>query len=143
MRKLLLAIAGAALMFLLCNCSFPCGGAQSSPEKVVESYLEAFQKGDFDTMVLYTDEPEKSEEELVHLGKFIQMIELLDYSILQVGHLSEVEAAVEIKVTLRLMGQEKVHTDCVRTVMKGGKWYLTGEGDIKDISSRCGGSRQV
>lgn len=124
MRKLVSVPAGVVLLFLLCSCSMPHGGPQSSPEKVVDSYLAAFQKSDFETMFLYTAEPEKSEEELAQLKYFIQMIELIDYNILQVEYLSASEAEVEIKLIMRLMGHEKRHSDRVRVISKEGKWYL-------------------
>lgn len=127
MRKLVSVPAGVVLVFLLCSCSIPHGGPQSSPGKVVESYLAAFQKGDFETMLLYTAKPEKSEVELAQLNNFIQMIELTDYSILQVEYLSASEAEVEIRLIMCLMGHEKRHSDRVRVVVKEGKWCLAEE----------------
>lgn len=124
MKKQLPALVCVFLLFILCSCSFLERGPQSSPEKLMEAYLEAFQKNDFETMLRFTAELEESEEELAYLKNFIQMIELEKYSIAQVDYLSESEAAVKVNLTLRLMGHEKTQTDSVRVVRKEGKWFL-------------------
>ncbi len=126
MKKLLPALVSVVLFLIICSCSLLERGPQSSPEKLMEAYLEAFKKNDFETMFRFTDELEDSEDELAHLKNFIQMIELESYSIEQVDYLSESEAAVKVSLTLRLMGHAKIQTDSVRVVRKEGKWYIRG-----------------
>ncbi|HPU01282.1 MAG: hypothetical protein GX890_05250 [Firmicutes bacterium] len=126
MKRRLPGAAGLILFLLLffCGCSLLELGPQSSPEKLMETYLEALKNDDLETMLRLAAEPEENEEELAFLQKFIEMMEVESYSIDRVDYLSKSEAAVTISLSLRLMEQEKALTDSVKVVQKGGKWYL-------------------
>ena len=58
MKKMLPAPAGLILFLILiiCGCSILERGPQSSPEKLMETYLEAFKNDDFETMIRLSDE---------------------------------------------------------------------------------------
>lgn len=126
MRKRMPALCCILALLALCSCSPPGKGPQSSPEKLMEAYLEAFQSKDFETMFSLAAAPVEDEDELDHLVGFIRMIELEDYRILQVEYQSDSEASVEVDLTLRLLGQAKRHRDCIGLVRREGKWYLLG-----------------
>lgn len=126
MKKMLLAPAGLILFLILiiCGCSILERGPQSSPEKLMETYLEAFKNDDFETMIRLSDELGVSEDELAFLKNFIQIIELESYSIKQVEYISDSEAAVSISLVLQLMGYEKRLEDRIMVLQKEGKWYI-------------------
>lgn len=126
MKKHLPGPAGVILCLLLiaCGCSVLERGPQSSPEKLMEAYLEALRNDDFETMLQLTAEPGDNEDELAFLKNFIEMIEVESYTINKVDYYSESEAAVTISLVLRLMEREKTLTDSIMVVQKGGKWYL-------------------
>lgn len=124
MKKLLPALVGAVLIWTLGGCSFMERGPQSSPERLMEAYLGAFQEHDLDTMFSLTVEAEESEDELAHLRSFIQMIDLEAYTIEQVDYISENEAVVKISLNLRLMDHVKTQTDSVKVVCNEGLWFL-------------------
>ncbi|HOA36071.1 MAG TPA: hypothetical protein PKV91_03785 [Bacillota bacterium] len=126
MKKMLPAPAGLILFLILiiCGCSILERGPQSSPEKLMETYLEAFKNDDFETMIRLSDELGVSEDELAFLKNFIQIIELESYSIKQVEYISDSEAAVSISLVLQLMGYEKRLEDRIMVLQKEGKWYI-------------------
>lgn len=126
MKKSLFAMVYILLSLTLCSCSIFEGGPQSSPEKVMMAYLEAFKKYDFDAMACLTAEHGEDEVEQAQLINFIKMISLENYSIEGVEYYSESEAAVKVNLTMRLMGSEKTLGDSVKVVCKDGKWFLTG-----------------
>lgn len=123
MKKIFLA-AIFLLFIFLCGCFLPSRGPQSSPEKLMKAYLDAFKAGDFETMVRFSTGLTEESEELAYFKNFIQMFELECYSIEQVDYLSKNEAVVKVILTLRLMGYEKTQTDSVRVVRQEGKWYI-------------------
>jgi uncharacterized membrane protein YvbJ len=112
------------LILIICGCSILERGPQSSPEKLMETYLEAFKNDDFETMIRLSDELGVSEDELAFLKNFIQIIELESYSIKQVEYISDSEAAVSISLVLQLMGYEKRLEDRIMVLQKEGKWYI-------------------
>lgn len=124
MRKMMAALVCTLALLAPWGCSWFGKGPQSSPERLMEAYLAAFQSRDFETMFSLTAAAVENEDELDHLISFIRMIELEDYRILQVEYLSDSEAVVEVDLTLRLMGQEKRHRDRIGLVSREGKWYL-------------------
>ncbi len=124
MRKQLMAPVCILAVLVLGGCSLWRGGPQSAPEKLVETYMEAFQSKDFETMFSLTAERVENEDELEYLISFIRMIEIEDYSILQVEYISDSEAVVEIDLILRLMGQVRRHRDRLSLVRSEGRWYL-------------------
>jgi hypothetical protein len=126
---------GLTLAFLICllvvpaaagGCAVAPKGPQSSPQKLVEAYLEAFKNGDFDGMLSLSTGWKGSEEELAFTRKFMEMIELQNYAIGPVERVSEFEALVEVSVTLVLFGQPRTELNRIRTIKKDGKWYVDG-----------------
>ncbi len=129
MKRCALLLGFFLLIFSLC-CLGSCGlinkGEQSSPERVVTAYLEAFYEGNFDHMVMLSGGWDGSSEELEFTKNFVQMIELRNYTVDNVETISGTEALVEVTLLLSLMGQEQEQTNQVKVVKKDGKWYLSG-----------------
>jgi hypothetical protein len=106
------------------GCSLFKRSPQSAPQRLAEAYLEAFKSGDFDLMLSYCRTGEMSAEELEFTRSFVEMIQLIDYSIDRVEQISPNEAQVEITVTLSLMGAVRTNSDRLRMIKEDGKWYV-------------------
>lgn len=118
--------AAAGVLLLLAGCFALERSVQSSPGKLMEAYLEAFQQNDLRLMLQLSDRLDPSEAELTYLEQIVEMIALESFSVDSVEFLSEDEALVTITVKLLLMGQEKSHTEQVRVISKGGQWFIGG-----------------
>lgn len=127
MKHRLPLVMGIVLVSFLGGCTAWGQGPQSSPGKLMETYLEAFQQSDFETMLQLSDSLESGEEELAFLKKIVEMIELESYSIDGVEFLSDDEAVVVVTVKLLLMEQERTQTERVRVIRKERKWYVREE----------------
>ena len=125
-KKIAMELAAVFLFCLLLvhGCSLFERSAQSAPQRLAEAYLEAFQNDDFELMLSYSLTGETTAEELEFTRSFVEMIELIDYSIDRVEKVSADEAQVEITVTFSLMGCERTDTDQLRMIKKDGKWYV-------------------
>lgn len=118
-------ITGLVMLLLVtAGCSIVQRGEQSSPQKLVETYLEAFQSGDFEQMVRLSGEWEGAPEELEFIRRLVEMIELKSYTVDQVEVVSKSEALVRVTVTLALLGQERTQTDWISVLKEEGKWYV-------------------
>ena len=116
----------AGLLLLLAGCSALERSPQSSPGKLVEAYLEAFQQNDLPLMLQLSDSLDTGAAERAFLEKIVELIERKSFSGDEVELISEEEALVTITVELSLMGQEKSHTEQVRVILKEGQWFLQG-----------------
>lgn len=123
-RSVLIFICG--MLLFLSGCSAGGKGVQSSPERVMERYLEAFQEKDLQTMFQLSDDPADDEGEIAFLENFVRMIELESYRIEDVELISADEALVTIALQLSLMEQGKSHREQVRVVRREGRWFLQG-----------------
>lgn len=123
-RLILLLLCG--MLLIPGGCSVGEKRVQSSPERLVERYLAAFQENDLQTMFELSDECVSDEEELAFLRSFVEMIELESYRIEGVEFISGDEALVTITLQLSLMEQEKSHREQIRVVRREGRWYLQG-----------------
>lgn len=124
--KALFPLAAIAMLVLLGGCSVLDRGPQSSPGKLMETYLEAFQQNDLQSMLQLSERASTGSGELKFQERIGEMIELESYSIDGTEYLSDDEALVKITVKLLLMEREKSHTEQVRVVRKEGRWYLRG-----------------
>lgn len=106
------------------GCSLLQRGEQSSPQRVVQAYLEAFSINDFEAMLELSGGWEGSEAELEFTKQFIKMIELQRYEIGRVEFISDNEALVEVNFTMVLLGQEAAQTSLIRVARKERKWYI-------------------
>lgn len=106
------------------GCSLFARGEQSSPERVVEAYLEAFKAGDFETMVRLSGGWQGSAEEAEFARNLVGMIELQGYLVGPVNKISDSEALVPVTVTLALYGHDRTHVDQIRVVKKGTHWFI-------------------
>ncbi|NLY39991.1 MAG: DUF4878 domain-containing protein [Firmicutes bacterium] len=125
-KKVVMELAAVFLFVLLLvhGCSLFKRSPQSAPQRLAEAYLEAFKSGDFDLMLSYCRTGEMSAEELEFTRSFVEMIQLIDYSIDRVEQISPNEAQVEITVTLSLMGAVRTNSDRLRMIKEDGKWYV-------------------
>ncbi len=119
-----LAAALVLVLIITAGCSIIQRGEQSSPQKLVEAYMEAFKNGDFEQMVNLSGGWEGAPEELEFTQRLVEMIELKNYSIDLVEVVSKSEALVRVTVTLSLLGHEKTQTDRIRVLKEEGKWYV-------------------
>jgi hypothetical protein len=123
-RLFLLLLLLVLFMLAAPGCGFLQRGAQSSPRKLVEAYMDAFQAGDFETMLGLSGGWEGSAEELEFTRSFFEMIELKSYSIESIEKVSSSEALVDVSIVLALLGNEKSESARLRVVKMSGKWYL-------------------
>ncbi|HOB86881.1 MAG TPA: hypothetical protein PKO38_04240 [Bacillota bacterium] len=113
-------LAWAGLILLAGGCLSHGRGEQSSPQKTVEAYLQAFQEKDCDRMLQLSRAARIEPEEM----KLIKIMEIKDYRVGPVKKISSQEVEVEVSLDMVLFGVETVHTDRLRLVKEGGRWYL-------------------
>lgn len=116
------------------------GGEQSTPERTVQAYFEAFNDQDFQKVNALTVEGQHVSAEEIEMmeaqmeGAFQDF--QIDYVIEGTEMISDTEADVRVTMTTAMMGQESTHTESIRVVKQDGKWYIdeaaTGEDEWDD-----------
>lgn len=119
---LMIVIMSAALQTP--GCSLFDAGDQSSPEKVVEAYLEALKAGDLETMFRLTVIRQGNSEDEQFIRNLIEVIELQHFRIESVEKLSKREALVSVTVTFFFYGRESKRVNQVRVVKDGSSWLI-------------------
>lgn len=112
------------LLLLPAGCGLWPRGEQSSPQAVMQAYLEAFKVRDLEAMYRLSAGEAGGEEELEFARKFMEMIELQNYEIGPVDAVSENEVLVEVSVSMVLLGREMTQSTRVRVIKQEGKWQV-------------------
>ena len=112
-------------IFLLCGCTLFDRGVQSSPQRLAEAYLEAFKNGDYDLMLSYCQPEAETTEEQEFTRNFLEMIQLVSYSVDRVEIISHEEALVDVTISLELFGSQRTATDRIKMINVDKKWYVS------------------
>lgn len=121
-------IAGGLLFYGFANRE----GAQSTPEKTVESFIEAVGEGDGEAMIkLFTPDslPDGTEERAEVVKQFemsAKETDIIDYEI-EEADIQEDKATVEYTVTYEINGDEQGDDSSFELVLIDDKWYIDGD----------------
>ena len=107
-----------------CNYGPGSSGEQSTPERVVEAFIAAFQEKKPETMAGLFLNGQLNPEEEEFLLELATVIEIEDFQVDEVFHLSAEEAEVKTTLNLVIYNRKKAMQATYRVTKKDRRWYL-------------------